>query len=38
MPRLIIPGDKRALNKRIVEALANQVYDMQLNGEPSRRV
>jgi DNA repair photolyase len=38
MPRSIIPGDKRALNKRVVEALANQVYDMELRGEPSRRV
>ncbi len=38
MPRPIIPGDKRALNKRIVEALANQVYLMELNNEPSRRV
>jgi DNA repair photolyase len=38
IPRPIIPGDKRALNKRVVEALANQVYDMELRGEPSRRV
>jgi hypothetical protein len=38
IPRQIIPGDKRTLNKRVVEALANQVYDMELNGEPSRRV
>jgi DNA repair photolyase len=38
MPRPIIPGDKRALNKRVAEALANQVYRMELNGEPSRRV
>jgi DNA repair photolyase len=38
MPRPIIPGDKRALNKRVVEALANRVYDMELEGEPSRRV
>jgi DNA repair photolyase len=38
MPRPIIPGDKRALNKRIVEALANQVYLMELNDEPNRRV
>jgi hypothetical protein len=38
MPRPIIPGDKRALNKRIVEALANQVYHMELKGEPIRRV
>jgi hypothetical protein len=38
MPRPVIPGDKRALNKRVVEALANQLYYMELNGEPSRRV
>ncbi len=38
MPRPIIPGDKRTLNKRIVEALANRVYDMELQDEPSRRV
>jgi DNA repair photolyase len=38
IPRPVIPGDKRALNKRIVEALANELYYMELNGEPSRRV
>ena len=38
IPRPIIPGDKRTLNKRIVEALANQLYYMELDGEPSRRV
>jgi len=38
MPRPVIRGDKRALNKRIVEALANQIYLMELKGEPSRRV
>jgi hypothetical protein len=38
MPRPIIPGDKRALNKRVVEALANQVYDMDLRGESGHRV
>jgi DNA repair photolyase len=38
MPRPIIPGDKRTLNKRVVEALANELYYMELNGEPSRRV
>jgi hypothetical protein len=39
MPRPIIPGDKRTLNKRVVEALANQVYDMELRAKrpgPSR--
>jgi DNA repair photolyase len=38
IPRPIIPGDKRDLNKRVVEALANELYYMELNGEPSRRV
>jgi DNA polymerase/3'-5' exonuclease PolX len=38
IPRPIIPGDKRTLNKRIVESLANEPYYMELNGEPSRRV
>ena len=38
MPRLIIPGHKRTLNMRVVEALANQTYYMELDGEPSRRV
>jgi DNA polymerase/3'-5' exonuclease PolX len=38
MPRPIIPGDKRTLNKRIVEALANECYWMELRGEPSHRV
>jgi hypothetical protein len=37
LPRPIIPGNKRALNKRVVEALANQVYMMELNGEPNHR-
>lgn len=38
MPRPIIPGDKRTLNKRVVEALANQVYLMELNDEPQHRL
>jgi hypothetical protein len=38
IPRPIIPGDKRTLNKRVVEALANQVYDMELRGEGGQRV
>jgi hypothetical protein len=38
IPRPIIPGDKRALNKRVVEALANQVYAMELEGASSQRV
>ena len=38
MPRPIIPGDKRALNKRVVEALANQVYAMELDNASSQRI
>jgi DNA repair photolyase len=38
IPRPIIPGHKRTLNKRVVEALANQLYYMELNDQPSRRV
>ncbi len=38
MPRPIIPGDKRTLNKRVVEALAKQLHYMELDGEPSYRV
>ena len=38
IPRPIIPGDKRTLNKRVVEALANEVYEMELRGERSQRV
>ncbi|RPH75421.1 MAG: hypothetical protein EHM80_16285, partial [Nitrospiraceae bacterium] len=38
MPRPIIPGDKRALNNRIVEALANECYWMDLNHAPAQRV
>ena len=32
--RPIIPGDKRTLNKRVVEALADQLYQMELQREP----
>jgi hypothetical protein len=38
MPRPIIPGDKRALNKRVAEALANEAYWMELRGEPQQRI
>jgi DNA repair photolyase len=38
MPRPIIPGDKRALNKRVVEALANESYWLELDGAPGQRV
>ncbi|MBN1313560.1 MAG: hypothetical protein JXB30_19295 [Anaerolineae bacterium] len=38
IPRPIIPGDKRTVNKRFVERLVNQVYTMELNDEPAHRV
>ncbi|MFC1878935.1 radical SAM protein [Chloroflexota bacterium] len=38
MPRPIIPGEKRATNKLVVEALANQTYDMEIQGAPGQRV
>ena len=38
MPRPIIPGDKRALNKRIAEALANQCHLMERDNAPGQRV
>jgi hypothetical protein len=38
MPRPVIPGDKRALNKRIVEALTNECYWMELNNALGQRV
>jgi hypothetical protein len=38
IPRPVIPGEKRALNKRIAEALANRAYDLELEGEPASRV
>jgi DNA repair photolyase len=38
MPRPIIPGDKRALNKRVAEALANEAYWLELRGEPQQRI
>jgi DNA repair photolyase len=38
VPRPIIPGDRLALNKRVVERLANQAHALELEGAPSRRV
>jgi hypothetical protein len=37
MPPPIIPDDKRALNKRIVEVLANQCYWMEADNAPGQR-
>ena len=38
VPRPIIPGDKRALNKRIVERLAEKLYEMEIHQEPDHLV
>ena len=38
MPRPIIPGDKRAQNKRIIEVLANQIYALELDKTPGQRI
>jgi DNA repair photolyase len=38
IPRQIIPGDRRALNKRVAERLANQAYALELEGAPAQRV
>ena len=38
VPRPIIPGDKRALNKRIVERLAEKVYELEIHQEPDHLV
>jgi DNA repair photolyase len=38
MPRPIIPGEARALNKRVVEALANKVYTLEIEGAPAQQV
>ncbi len=38
IPRPVMPGEKRALNKRIVERLANRCYSLELEGAPQSRV
>jgi DNA repair photolyase len=38
MPRPVIPGDKYTLNKRIVEQLVRQAYDMELDGKSISRI
>jgi len=38
MPRPIVPGEKRALNKRVVEQLADKSYELDINAESSYRV
>ena len=38
MPRPVVPGEKRSLNKRIVETLANRAHELELDEAPSQRV
>lgn len=38
MPRPVIPGDKRALNKRLVESFADKCYELELEGAPGYKV
>jgi DNA repair photolyase len=38
MPRPVIPGEKRALNKRVAEALANRCYTLELEEAPAAQV
>ena len=38
MPRPIVPGERRALNKRVVEWLADKVYEMELARESDHRI
>jgi DNA repair photolyase len=37
-PRPIIPGDKRALNRKIVERLAEDTYRLELENAPAQRI
>jgi DNA repair photolyase len=38
IPRPIIPGDKRALNKRIVAELAEEIYSLEINAAPGTKL
>jgi DNA repair photolyase len=38
MPRPIIPGDKRWLNKKIVEELANQAYSQEIQSGSTNKI
>jgi DNA repair photolyase len=38
IPRSIIPGEKRSLNKRIVEKLANILFMLELENAPAPRI
>jgi DNA repair photolyase len=37
IPRPIIPGEKRALNKRVVEQIAAELYNLEFTGAPQHR-
>jgi DNA polymerase/3'-5' exonuclease PolX len=36
--RPVIPGERRGLNKRVTEILANRAYELELEGAPGARV
>ncbi|MFM8321870.1 MAG: radical SAM protein [Chloroflexota bacterium] len=36
MPRPVVPGEKRALNKRAAERLADEAYRLDLEGKPAQ--
>jgi len=38
IPRPIIPGEKRYRNKRIVEQLANQIHELELEAAPNTQI
>lgn len=38
VPRPILPEDKRALNKRVVEKLADRAYEMEIHQEPDYHI
>jgi DNA repair photolyase len=38
MPRPLIPGEKRVLNKQIVQMLSDKTYNMELDGDPEYRI
>ncbi|BBB49723.1 radical SAM protein [Pelolinea submarina] len=38
MPRPILPGEKRALNKQAAELLADRTYEMELDGMDAARI
>jgi DNA repair photolyase len=37
-PRPIIPGDKRSMNRKVVEVLAEKVYSLELEDAPAQQV